>query len=214
MQLVVSLAVLLLCFIVAGSCTFLIIMTLQLKKKKAVAQRTVANTITPENTSTNSTIKMKHARPSPEGGKRESPQEESPQRRIPYTVNYGTVEPGSLETSETKDATEHGPVIFVDSSNSRGAPPGQQGNETTPLLPNEDAASMGDFEFGSLSEASGVWHRDLAGRHIIRFVVLLLLLVFSSLVVSLHVQSWVEMSYHPGSWYYYVANPKTTSNIY
>ena len=176
---------LLICFVVAAICTFLIIITLQIKNSKATAQRNAANIITPDETSTNSVhaVKMKKARPSPEGGRasqRGTPLRGSPQRGSPFALNYGTNEPGGMQDSETRS---RGDVIFVDSSASR---PANQNNENTPLL-GEDAKSTttaGEFEFGVLSEASGLWYRDHSGRHIIRFVVLLLLLVFSSLVVS------------------------------
>ncbi len=178
----VSLVVLLLCFAVAACCTFLIITTLQMKRRKAVAHQNAANTITPDRSSTNSTIKMKHAKQSPQSG--QSSHRGSPQHGTPFTLNYGTANPVNLENSETKDS---GAVIFVDSSSNQNQGVGSS-NEATPLLRNEDATSLaaaGDFEFGTLSEASGLWHRDLAGRHIVKFVILLLLLVFSSLVVNL-----------------------------
>ena len=176
---------------VAAVFTFLITMTMQLKKNRAAAQRNAANTITPDNVSTNSAVKMKHARPSPESGQakqRCSPRGGSPQEGRPFTLNYGATESGSMDETGTN---ERGAIIFVDSSKSRGASLANQNkstdDETAPLLHDEDATSTqttGDFEFGVLSEASGIWHRDLAGRHLIRFIVLLLLLVFSSLVVS------------------------------
>jgi len=60
--------------------------------------------------------------------------------------------------------------------------------ESTPLLTinkDEIQADMptADFKFGTLTTNTGLWKKDVSGKSLIRFVILLLLLVFSSFVV-------------------------------
>ena len=165
-------------FIITALCTLLVILTARRHQVKA-AKKTEAS-ITPEEPSS-SNVKMKHARPSPVASG-------SP-RATPFSLNDNDQE----DLQGSQNSTAKG-VIFVDSEYAQGDRGGQRqseittaANETTPLLKSGkiEAEPSSDFQFGVISEDTGLWYRDLSGKHLIRFVILLLLLLFSSLVVSL-----------------------------
>ena len=166
LQLVLSLVVLLISFVVTAICTFLIILTTKKLQKAPSTENSFFNV--PDESSTNN-VKLKRARPSPD----------HIQTATPFALN------GSDEGTTTNG------VIFVDNSSSQSAEEYHEGggaaedqDEKTPLLTRERATTSPDVQFGTISEDAGLWYRDLAGKHLLRFVVLLLLLIFSSMVVS------------------------------
>lgn len=182
MQLVITLAVLFICFMVAVICTFMIVFTtrnLQNRNTTNLRDQDEADAITREDSSCNSTnVKMKQARPSPTT--RKTPGNE--------TLNYGTNSGNFRDPSGPVNSNDSG-IIFVDSNQTDSASlsaVNQDTDETSPLLKNKnsDEVSSTGFQFGIISEDTGLWYRDISGKHLIRFVILLLLLVFSSLVVS------------------------------
>lgn len=175
-QLVLSLVVLVISFTITATCTFFIILAAGKLQKKTPTRE--SSFIMPDETSTNN-VKLKHARPSPDRPR-------SPQ--TPFSLNYGT---DSGQHGESDYATNG--VVFVD-SNSQSASvtgsevadqDGSKTDETTPLLmggARQAEVSVPDLQFGAVSEDTGLWYRDISGKHLIRFIVLLLLLIMSSLV--------------------------------
>lgn len=168
-------------FTITATCTFFIILAAGKLQKKTPTRE--SSFIMPDETSTNN-VKLKHARPSPDRPR-------SPQ--TPFSLNYGT---DSGQHGESDYATNG--VVFVD-SNSQSASvtgsevadqDGSKTDETTPLLmggARQAEVSVPDLQFGAVSEDAGLWYRDISGKHLIRFIVLLLLLIMSSLVVSVSV---------------------------
>jgi hypothetical protein len=178
-QLVISFVMLLVCFVIGAICTFFVVMTAGRLQKQPIEK--VSGLIATEDVSTNSIVKLKNARPSPD------------RRRTPLTISpYNHSDSGE---DEDHNSGANG-VRFVDSSNSSSqtvpSGRGQEGQEaaaeeTTPLLKGnvqQRRVWSAGFQGGSTSEDTGLWYRDITGKHLIRFVVLLLLLLFSSMVVS------------------------------
>ena len=171
LQLVLSLVVLLISFVVTAICTFLIILTTKKLQKAPSTENSFFNV--PDESSTNN-VKLKRARPSPD----------HIQTATPFALN------GSDEDQHEREGTTTNGVIFVDNSSSQsaeeyhGAAAAEDQDEKTPLLSRKRATTPPDVQFGTISEDAGLWYRDLAGKHLLRFVVLLLLLIFSSMVVS------------------------------
>ena len=117
----------------------------------------------------------------------------------PLSMNYGTE---TLSTESTKlysslyqppDASDgfdtvvnfHGSV----KNGARSAAEVEKEGEATeksPLLRKKREISPEPYSMalGQVSESAGVWYRDNSGKHLNRFLVLMLFLVFSSLVVS------------------------------
>ena len=173
----ISLAVLVLCCAVTTICVFLIILTARSQQKKAARKRQEEQKITAENSSCNS-VKLKNAKPSPEGNR-------GPINEVPY---YGG-------TQSDEDGGGNAGVIFVDSNRDSSRVLLREENaedESASLLTKSvegrsehgDGVSVVEFGLGIISEATGLWYRDTSGRHLMRFMILLLLLVLSSFMVS------------------------------
>lgn len=158
-------------FVITAICTFFIILAAGTVQKKSRE----SSFIVPDDASTNN-VKLKHARQSPD-------RPGTPRRVTPFSLNYGS---DSGKHEESGSATNG--VIFVDSSSQRiESEGGDQEDETKPLLmggAQQAEAPAPDIQFSTISEDTGISYRNIAGKHLIRFVVLLLLLIFSSLVVS------------------------------
>ena len=71
--------------------------------------------------------------------------------------------------------------------------------EMTPLLKSMEKKaishdpSVADFHFGTFDGDTGLWSRDESGKNLIRFVIILLFLVFSSLVVSIIISTALKV---------------------
>lgn len=172
--------VLVLCFAITASCTFWIIFTTGKLQHKANAKNTCSNnepsSVAREDTSPVN-VKLKRARPSPECAKSGTP--------------FSLQNDSDLERRASPPAYSHGVepatngFIFVDSSASESRGEGgledSSASEDTPLLLKRTGREPREVV---ASEDVGLWYRDIAGKHLLRFIVLLLLLIFSSLVVS------------------------------
>lgn len=181
MQLVISLAVLVICFLITTICTVMIILIAR-KMRKASSPKREASPQEPSSASTND-VKLKRARLSPSVGQR------SPNTPVPFTINSDTrkVEENPNSTdSKTK-------IVYEDSAKTASLDLSDETkhNEYSPLLGSRTNRNRREIspdepsslQFGDFTEGMGLWYRDAAGKHMIRFVILLVLLVFSSLVV-------------------------------
>ena len=165
-----------------------------------------------ENTSPRDSVKLKRAVPCPRNSSAAGGRQ-TPWGATPTSINYGGSDIGDGGSSsgsgsdsvggvlDGEDVVTPNAVYFTDSSTSKHSGKGEQrrggdgADESSPLLVKDGASSArggdeleseesaADFQFGVLMENSGLWYRDISGRHLIRFIVLLLLLLFSSLVV-------------------------------
>ncbi len=128
-----------------------------------------AAALPPENTSCNS-VKLKYARPSPPG------------ERNPFAEDNNGNGGNSLDKTEG--------TIFV-SSEQKSDDDIEDNQETSPLIKGRATSRAvspdepSEFQFGTFSEGTGLWSRDVSGRNLTRFVILLISMVFSSLVVRM-----------------------------
>lgn len=169
-----------LCFVLAAICTFLVLLTARKLQRKASKKLDEdRHDISREHSSIND-VKMKKAKPSPEGKRSDS-----------STPDYGSSR-GSPYSADKHTGVINTGVIFVEDNSGDSSIrdyPREREDEKSPLLKEKEAETgsvteASEFGFGVISEATGLWYRDISGKHLMRFMVLLLLLVFSSLVVS------------------------------
>ena len=112
------------------------------------------------------------------------------QQSGPFTTNDEDRDRSLIKRSPIADQSE---IVFENSNEAVASKLNTDNGfvgESTPLLTmnkNNILPDMptADFKFGTLTANTGLWHKDVSGKNLIRFVVLLLLLVFSSFVVSL-----------------------------
>ena len=185
MQLYITLVILLSCFAITLVCVFLVIARSRKSAKTTNTAKTdlQLETNTPvERSYQNSSITKRNISPQAQSGK-------------PLVVNYGA---DSL-SSDTSLKDSNSLFVPAAASNSpvksahdfrahedkhRNSPPPK---ENTPLLsssnatrPELEATVVG---FGTMPTV-GLWDKDTSGKHLVRFIVLLMFLMFSSLVVS------------------------------
>ena len=109
---------------------------------------------------------------------------------MPLNLNDEIIEDLTSE-SFLEPVGNRGVITFLGSTqNGYRSSPNDEVCERTPLLKKvENEAEIElptpNFQFGILTGNIGLWHRDVSGKNLIRFVVLLLFLVFSSFVVSI-----------------------------
>ena len=183
---------------------FLIIMRIRKFQNDSLRIHNNDKAITPETTSSSST-RSSSVRESPLLRERNSSRNSSqpisagfPQASEPFTLNEKGNERSFLKPSPISLEGDRSGVVF---ENSGEVPTSLRANndgyvgESTPLLTlnkKEIQSDMptADFRFGTLTSNTGLWHRDSSGKNLIRFVILLLFLVFSSFVVSAGKKIW------------------------
>ena len=182
-QFILSLVVLVICFIVGAVCVIIIILATrkmnQTNKKDRVALEETKQS-------------------SPERQSTTAPNRRSPQS---YAVNYGAESLNSNSNGSSYGATpllkrEDTPVsvgdppggatIDFDSPLAKKATKDELSSEKTPLLRRDVSPepSSVNYSLELPTNSSGLWYRDKSGQHLMRFIVLIIFLLFSSFVVS------------------------------
>ena len=174
-QLIISLIILVISFVVATLCIGLIIF---LTRRIQKANRNQADSLVRETSTSSNNMKLKYAR--------HSPIHTYQNATLDYTSNEGEVD------SKTTG------VIFVNNGNSSNLTLQDEDTisdgEKKPLLKDyEKSQETSDY----VSEDAGLWFRDLSRKHLIRFLILLILLVFSSLVVRKSCRNCLSVSVCP-----------------
>ena len=186
LQLVISLALLIICFFITAISVFLIIMQIRRFQKEAkLRSQRVDKEDTPE-TSLSSSPDLNNDRISSLRNSRHSSRAVSP--TLQGAFNEDLTERSIVKRSPIGDQSE---IVFENSAEAAAPFLNTQTGfvgESTPLLTiNKDEIQADlpttDFKFGTLTANTGIWDKDTSGKNLIRFVILLLLLVFSSFVV-------------------------------
>ncbi len=107
----------------------------------------------------------------------------TPLLREGKSPSYGALPSVSMEAGKNDSGSHQDSLESREESMSTKNPLLQKPREASPE-PNE---TNYDFTLDPI-QSSGLWHKDKSGQHLMRFIVLILFLLFSSLVVSFKVK--------------------------
>lgn len=191
LQLILSLAVLILCFLVTTISTIAIVLITRAQRqhsnKKVDTPSPVRSSPLIETKVTGGCHSPEAERQYPSGGRKQADTKDSGNYcakfvinsagRLPDTSWYEPSSSVGLNSSD-KDVLKKN-VQAEDGSD-------DEVSEEMPLLSRKHQISPEPttLGFGEMSESTGVWHRDASGKHLTRFVVLHMFLIFSMLMVS------------------------------
>ena len=188
LQLILSLAVLILCFLVTTISTIAVILITRARRQHS--QKKV-DTPSPAHSSPLIETKPNRGHHSPGVQRQFPPGARKQADSSNYSANFVINSVGRLPDPSWYEPSSSVGLSSSDKDNVKKDLQAEDNSdnevsEGMPLLSRKrkispEPTSLG---FGEMSESAGVWHRDASGKHLTRFVVLHMFLIFSMLMVG------------------------------
>lgn len=182
------------CFIITTLSTIAIVLITRARrrsKKKTTSDSPIRGSPLLETSPRDSGSSQASKRQSPLRGRKEASKDSGT-----FSVNYGINSAGRLRDPSWYEPSSSAHMddsnknidrkVTIQDEDSDDDDKKEDVSEETLLLPNKrdispEPASLG---FGMMSESMGLWYRDASGKHLTRFVVLHVFLIFSMLMVG------------------------------